>query len=334
MPIAYIVRPTPATSRASPIGTENKMRTQGATSRQVLVRPLVVATAAALALTACGGQEQGAPDDAATAAGKADSDAGQSGPSSLLPEDIRSKGAVVVAVNPESPPIKFLNEEQELDGLIIDLVDEASGRLGLTVDYQKTTFDGLIPGVMSNRYDMIASIGDYAERHEQLDLVDYMVKGVSIIVPAGNPHGVSSPEDLCGLSVTFVRGVYAGELAEQTSESCEESGEEAITLVPLENSAATELALQSGQVDAEWGDSPEAAYRSEVKPDLYEVAHFEEVGPYGIGFPKDATGLRDAYRETLLEMAADGSFEEIMSKWGLADAGWDEFPMNQGPAQS
>lgn len=252
----------------------------------------------------------------------------------MLPEDIRDGGTIVVAVNPEAPPIKFLNEEQQLDGVIIDLMDEAATRLGLTPEYEQTTFDGLIPGVASGRYNMIASIGDYAERHEQLDLIDYMIKGVSIIVPAGNPEGISAPEDLCGLSVTFVRGVYAGELAEQTSQACEADGESSIELMPLESSAATELALQSGQVDAEWGDSPEAAYRAEVKPDLYEVAHFEEVGPYGIGMPKDQPELTEAYRTVFLDMAADGTFEEIMAEWGLADSRLDDFPMNQGPEQS
>jgi polar amino acid transport system substrate-binding protein len=288
-----------------------------------------------LLTAACGGDAEGAGSDSEGGGGGAESSIEVNAEAqALLPEDIRSAGSIVIAINPEAPPIKYLNEEQQVDGLIVDLVNEATARLGLAPEYAQTTFDGLIPGVGSGRYNMIASIGDYAERHEQLDLIDYMVKGVSIIVPAGNPDGISSPEDLCGLSVTFVRGVYAGELAEQTSQACEAGGEQPLELMPLEDSAATELALQSGQVDAEWGDSPEAAYRSEVKPDLYEVAHFEEVGPYGIGFPKDEPELTEAYRTVLLDMAADGTFEEIMDEWGLADSRLDEFPMNQGPEQS
>lgn len=290
---------------------------------------VVAAASSALLLSACGGDAEpaSAPDEGG---GEGVSEEG----SALLPEDIREAGSVVVAINPEAPPIKYLNEQQEPEGLIVDLVNEASGRLGLTPEYAQTTFDGLIPGVASGRFDMIASIGDYAERHEQLDLIDYMVKGVSIIVPAGNPESIAGPEDLCGLSVTFVRGVYAGELADQASQACEANGEEPVELMPLADSAATELALQSGQADAEWGDSPEAAYRSEVKPDLYEVAHFEQVGPYGIGMPKDATDLTEAYRTVLQEMAADGTFGEIMEEWGLADAGLEDFPINTGPAQS
>lgn len=307
--------------------------------------PIALGAGLSLLLAACGSSDDGVSADAGEAGadsslGVADAeDAGSDDAAGgegqdLLPEEVREAGKVVVAINPEGPPIKFLDEEQELDGVIVDLIDESTARLGVEVEYAQTTFDGLIPGVMSDRFDMIASIGDYAERHDQLDLVDYMVKGVSIIVPSGNPDDVSDPADLCGLSVTFVRGIYAGELAEQTSAECEANGEDPIRMMPLESSAATEMALQSGQADAEWGDSPEAAYRSEVLPDLYEVAHFEEVGPYGIGFPKDAEDLREAYRTVLLEMAEDGTFEEIMAEWGLAENRWEDFPINQGPAQS
>lgn len=307
------------------------MKSKTSTSTRSARFAVALASSGALLLTACG--DDGSEPAAAAAAPGSGATVSEDA-RAMLPDDIRDAGKVVVAINPEAPPIKFLDEKQQPDGLIVDLIDEATGRLGITPEYAQTTFDGLIPGVASGRFDMIASIGDYAERHEQLDLIDYMVKGVSIIVPAGNPEGIESPDDLCGLSVAFVRGVYAGELADQASQACVAAGQEPVELMPLADSAATELALQSGQADAEWGDSPEAAYRSEIKADMYEVAHFEEVGPYGIGMPKDATDLTEAYRTVLLEMAEDGTFESIMEEWGLADARLDEFPMNQGPEQN
>lgn len=302
------------------------MSTFVAENRQPRIRAgagLAVCALLPLLLSACGGGVE--------AADELDENVNEEA-HGMLPGDIRDSGSITIAINPEGPPIKFLNEENEMDGVVIDLMNESTQRLGLDVEYAQTTFDGLIPGVMANRFHMIGSIGDYAERHEQLDLVDYMVKGVSIVVPSGNPDAVEAPEDLCGLSVAFVRGIYAGERAETTSEECVASGEEPIELVPLESSAATELALQSEQVDAEWGDSPDLEYRSEVKADLYEVAHFEEVGPYGVGFPKDSE-LTEAFRVVLLEMAEDGTFEGIMSEWGLAESRWDDFPINQGPEQ-
>lgn len=286
---------------------------------------IALAAVVPLALSACGG---GTEATDARADGAINQDAHD-----MLPPDIQNSGTITVAINPEGPPIKYLDEDNKMDGVIVDLVDESAERLGLDVEYAQTTFDGLIPGIMANRFQMIASIGDYAERHEQLDIVDYMVKGVSIAVNEGNPHNIETPEDLCGLSVAFVRGVYAGERAEATSEECTASGNDPITLVPLENTAATELALQSEQVDAEWGDSPNLEYRSEVKSDMYEIVHFEEVGPYGIGFPKESE-LTEAFRTVLLDMADDGTFEDIMNEWGLGESRWDDFPINQGPEQS
>ena len=41
---------------------------------------------------------------------------------------------------------------------------------------------------------------------------------------------------------------------------------------------------------------------------------------YGIGFKKGNEELRDQVQKTLKEMAADGKFDEIAEKWGVADA--------------
>ena len=41
---------------------------------------------------------------------------------------------------------------------------------------------------------------------------------------------------------------------------------------------------------------------------------------YGIGFKKGNTELRDKVQATLLDMLADGTFDEIAEKWGLEES--------------
>ena len=79
--------------------------------------------------------------------------------------------------------------------------------------------------------------------------------------------------------------------------------------------------LESGMVDAIAMDIGVASYQMSAKGDnfrmLDERLSSEE---YGIGFKKGNTKLRDEVQKTLLTMLADGTFEQIVNKWGLKDS--------------
>ena len=74
-------------------------------------------------------------------------------------------------------------------------------------------------------------------------------------------------------------------------------------------------------VDAIAMDIGVASYQMSAKGDnfrmLDERLSSEE---YGIGFKKGNTKLRDEVQKTLLTMLADGTFEQIVNKWGLKDS--------------
>ena len=74
--------------------------------------------------------------------------------------------------------------------------------------------------------------------------------------------------------------------------------------------------LESGAVDAIAMDSVVASYQiQQTGKDFVILDDSIAAEQYGIGFKKDNTELRDKVQEVLNEMAADGTTEEISTKW-------------------
>jgi len=297
-----------------------------------VLRRTIVAVVACAALAAC--QNQPASNEAQpTFAKPTITDKTDAKLAALLPADVRKRGTVTIAVNPDVPPVKYLGDDNDVQGLIVDLLRQAGARLGLEVSFDQTSFDALIPGLNAERYDMIASVGDFEERQETIDFIDYMKSGVALLVLKDNPEDIHGPKDLCGTKIAFVRGTFQQDLVAKADKDCRAKGEEPVEHNGYQDSGGAELALRSGQADAAWLDSPDAGFRAKKNPDRYAVAHTFFTGPYGIGIPKADPKLTKAYRAALLSMAEDGSYQAAMKRYGLADAAIPTFPLNTGPKQ-
>src|SRR5947209_18143121 len=75
-----------------------------------------------------------------------------------------------VAVALGSPPDDFRNEKGEIVGWEVDLIRAAVQALGLDLDLRPPTFDTLIPGLQSRRFD--AAIGQMGVTNVRLKVVD------------------------------------------------------------------------------------------------------------------------------------------------------------------
>jgi hypothetical protein len=95
----------------------------------------------------------------------------------LVPADY-AKRPFTVAVALGSPPDNFLNEKHEVVGWETDLARAAVESLGLELDLRPTTFDTLIPGLQSQRFDAaIGQMGITAVREKVIDQVGWLSGG-------------------------------------------------------------------------------------------------------------------------------------------------------------
>ena len=219
---------------------------------------LSVALGVVLALSACGangtgneGDIQGENGAGSSSGGEAtDKDAGAL--AHLVPDELSDKNKIVWAVEPYYPPFTLSSDdESELVGINMDLAEEMSHLLGVEYEVIAGSFDGLIPGVNSGRYDVaIATMADTAERREEVDFIDYFQSGSAVFVAEGTNHDIASIEDLCGYSVGVVKGTFEVEDAEEQSEACASQGEDELDIQVFNEQAGMLLSLESGRSDA------------------------------------------------------------------------------------
>ena len=114
-----------------------------------------------------------------------------------------------------------MNENGELDGLEFDFMQALSEEIGVPIQVVATSFSGLVPSLLSGRIDAgMSNFSDTIERQQQVDFVDYTRSADRIMVGQGNPHDISTTEDLCGLRVSATQGTTSAAGTAESSDEC------------------------------------------------------------------------------------------------------------------
>lgn len=245
-----------------------------------------------------------------------------------LPAYIRQKGGFTASINPDVAPIKFVDNNGVITGLNPELLRAAAKVLGTEVTFQRGSFDAMVPGLESKRFDAIASVGDYVERQKRIDFIDYLQTGTAILASTKLEGSELSTEQLCGLSIGYARGTSQQGPLEAANRNCQAAGKPAIKVVPYQDGGAGVLSVKSGQADAYWGDGPAMRFNVKEHPDLYKIVLTEKSGVYGIGIHKDHPDFRDALREALLKLVADGVYDALLKQWAQDGYGVPDMNVN------
>jgi polar amino acid transport system substrate-binding protein len=163
---------------------------------------IAIVAALALLLAACGGNNNN-NSSSTTASGSGMTDLGKQ-----LPPSIQQSKQLKVGSDVAYAPVEFFKVgTQDVQGIDWDLAQAMGKKLGVTVSFANTTFDGIIPALTAKRFDVIMSaMSDTSERQKQVDFIDYFNAGTSILVKKGNPEGIRSLDDLCGKTFAIQKG--------------------------------------------------------------------------------------------------------------------------------
>jgi polar amino acid transport system substrate-binding protein len=284
---------------------------------------LVTALAAVLLLfAACGDDEEETPAATGTPAGTAVGTPADTG--AEVPE--LQDGVLQVGSDIAYAPIEFFEEgTQNPQGLDIDLADALAEELGVRAEFTNSGFDGIIGALNASRFDILMSAMTVtAERSQEIDFVPYFIAGTDILVPAGNPENIESIEDLSGLTAAVQIATIQVDQLEAANEELRSAGKPEITVLTFDQNPLAVEQLRTGRADAVLADSPVAANEARLSE-----GEFETVGltippePYGVGVRKESTELQAALEDALQTLKENGTYEEILDKWGLASGAID-----------
>lgn len=230
-------------------------------------------------------------------------------------------GVLTVGSDIAYAPIEFYIEGTETpDGLDIDLAKAIAGVLNVEVEFVNSGFDGLIGALGSDDFDVIMSAMTITdERSQEIDFVPYVNVGTGILVPSGNPDGVESIEDLCGLTVAVQVGTIQEELANEI-----ECADGEVEVVTFDTNPLAVEDLRTGGSDANLADFPVAFVDAEASEGDLEVLDVQiDPAPYGIGVRKSSAALKAVLEKALEAVKASGDYATILEKWSLSDAALD-----------
>jgi polar amino acid transport system substrate-binding protein len=221
------------------------------------------------------------------------------------------KDVVVVGTESTYPPYEFRDENNELKGFDIDLMEAIADKAGFKIEWQDMPFDSLIPALISNKIDIIAAgLSATPERAERVAFsIPYEISLSTFIVKKGN-DSIKAVEDLKGKTVT----AQLGTVQETYSKGLEDVHVKAFQKF---DDCVREVAL--GRADATLMDKPVA---------LKFVKKKDFEGKVQIAFDQEITGagkalamnlgeekLIAAVNKALEKMEQTGELQELKEKW-------------------
>nr|WP_319248461.1 transporter substrate-binding domain-containing protein [uncultured Celeribacter sp.] len=222
-------------------------------------------------------------------------------------ETLKEKGVMRIAMSGAYPPFNFVNDKNEVVGFDPAIGTEIAKRMGLEAEIVTTAWDGIIGGLLAQKYDaIVGSMSITEERDEVVDFVGpyYSTKRAVFTLPGS---GITSLADLDGKKV----GVTLGETHEEWAK---EQGYKVRTYKGLPELI---LELENGRVDAIVNDNIAAMLALKENGTEYEMFDDPDTEPFGAGIAirEDNPELAAAMQDALESMMEDGTYLEIATEW-------------------
>lgn len=252
---------------------------------------------------------------------------------SALAHGTANEGTVHFAADFAAAPNQFILPDGTMDGLNVDMCGEVANRMELEIEWTNLAFPGLVPGLQAERYDALCtSIFINPDRLEIMNMIAYVQWGEGLMVAQGNPLGVSCAgeigddasfdacfDSLSDKPVSVAAGGTTNKHLQEQSDRIVAGGGDPIDIRAFDSNAEAIQAVVAGQTEAAYLNDPQAAYYITTSGAPFEMAFTKnKANRLAIATLKNNTELADHILAALEEMRADGTYQQIVDKWGVA----------------
>jgi polar amino acid transport system substrate-binding protein len=231
---------------------------------------------------------------------------------------IQQKGLVVGTSN--DWPYSFLDPKtNEWSGIDAGFINLACKMLNIPkITVQTVTFDGLIPGLLDGRFDIVGDSIHYTKNRSKV--VNFCFPNYyyaeALVVPAGNPNHLHQLSDLKGHTVGTLLGTNYAEWLQGIPGIKFQGYKDWAQIIP-------ELAI--GRTDAALYDQPVVAALMKLHPEWkiempsdYEPRTFKNPAGYSsYAFRQADIQWVSAVSSAFLWMEYNNKSKDILTQWGL-----------------
>lgn len=206
------------------------------------------------------------------------------------------------------PPMEFVKDGKRT-GFDIELMEALAKTMGKKIQWIDIDFKGLIPGLISNRFDIAASaIYMTDERRKVVNFSDPYYRGGLAVLVRRDDTSIKVPEDLnrgkrvsvqVGTkSVSYLRDNFPG-----------------VERVEVEKNQAMFDLLATGRVNAVVTGRPAAVEYARTQPLVRVLDKGLTTELYGFALRKNDTALVEQLNKALQTLRMNGTYDALTDKW-------------------
>jgi polar amino acid transport system substrate-binding protein len=241
------------------------------------------------------------------------------------PPGLVEAGYLTVGTSLTAPPMGFMKEDKP-SGFDPEFITAVAEKMCLKTKFVNVTFQGLFPGLIAKKFDVIASqIGITDPRKEMFDFVPVFVGGLRLVTQKDSGLRFKTESDVCGYAASIVAGSTQMAALERVKGECPAGKPMTLKVFSNQSEALNEVA--KGAVNVAYVDWPVAANLIQQRPnDFIEASPvLSGKGPNternrnGIVIRKGDSATQEAVSAAVKAAMSAGAYDEILKRWNLAD---------------
>jgi polar amino acid transport system substrate-binding protein len=199
--------------------------------------------------------------------------------------------------------------------------------LGIKITVSPVTFENVILGLDSGKYNFVADPTITAERLQKYDMVSYFTSSNSVVTQSSAAKMPDDDTAICGMKIGIVTGEVSGPYVTSTVDpKCAAAGKAKVATTEYKDFATAVLALKGGNVQGIFVDT--MTFNQLAKSSA--GSGLEINGPTGrvqsdssYAFLKSGsnTALEPVVQKAINTLIDDGVYAKLLAKYNLTNIG-------------
>ncbi|QTF58241.1 transporter substrate-binding domain-containing protein [Stutzerimonas frequens] len=236
-------------------------------------------------------------------------------------DDVKTKGKLVVAIDPTFAPYEYTDDAGNIIGYTPEIMKRVAAKLGVQIEYQKMAFSGIIPSLIAGSVDAEgSSLNVTAERADKVLFTTPFGKSVNaVLTRADDTRLIASPltvESLAGLTAAVKATTAPEQLLKQFNTELKAKGLEPIKLVSVDSVDQTLATLMTRRVDFVFDDITVLGDLIKRLPGkLKQVGELGDTQWISWATRKDDKRLNKVISDEILALQQSGELTELQQQY-------------------
>jgi polar amino acid transport system substrate-binding protein len=231
---------------------------------------------------------------------------------------IRQSGTISVGTEAAYAPYEFMKDGQ-IVGYDKDILDYVmSGLNGVKLVQTDVPFQGLLPGLLASKFDLICSaMTMYPDSVKKFAFTMPISESTLTIVTRKGDNRIKGANDLSGKTVGVQLATGSDRAVRALDAKLTGDRKAGLDIKGFTSSPEAFLALSTGQLDAAIGQSTQIKTLMLAQPNIYQVSGSVTGERLYIGWAlrPDERALRDYINTKIKELNESGRLAKLQEKW-------------------